>query len=174
MKKTVLTYGLIAGAIVTAFMIYGTYSYYNNPDFKGSEVLGYSGMLVAFAFVFIGIKSFRDKQNDGIITFGKALKIGSLIAFMASCIYVGVWLIEYYCFFPDFMDKYAASAIEKLKASNISTIELKIKTDEMNMYREWYKSPLMVILMTFMEILPLGLIVAVISSLLLKRKVKAV
>jgi amino acid transporter len=172
MKKIVLTYGLIAGAIVTAFMIYGTYSYYTNPDFKGSEVLGYSGMLVAFAFVFIGIKNYRDKQNEGVITFGKALKVGSLIALIAACIYVGVWLIEYYCFFPDFMEKYSASTIENMKTSELSAIEIKIKTDEMKMYCEWYKNPIMVILMTFMEILPLGLIVALISSLILKRKVK--
>jgi amino acid transporter len=173
MKKIVLTYGLIAGAVVTAFMVYGTYSYYSNPDFKGSEVLGYSGMLVAFAFVFIGIKSYRDKQNNGTITLGKALKVGSLIAFIASCIYVGIWLIEYYCFFPDFMEKYSAAMIEKLKATELSTIEMKIKMAEINKYREIYKSPFGVILFTFAEILPLGLIVALISSLILKRKVKA-
>ena len=172
MKKTVLTYGLIAGAIVAAFMVYGTYSYYSNPDYNCSEVLGYSGMLVAFAFVFIGIKSYRDKENEGIITFGKALKIGALIAFIASCIYVGVWLIEYYCFFPDFMEKYAAAAIKNMKATELSAIEIKIKTDEINQYREIYKSPLGVILFTFVEILPLGLLVAFISSLILRRKVK--
>ncbi|WP_162128087.1 DUF4199 domain-containing protein [Flavobacterium phycosphaerae] len=172
MKKIVLTYGLIAGAIVTAFMIFATYSYYTNPDFKGSEVLGYSGMLVSFAFIFIGIKSYRDKQNDGVITFGKAMVIGSLIAFIASSIYVGVWLIEYYCFFPDFMDKYAASAIEKLKTSQISTIEMKIKIAEINEYREIYKSTIGVILFTFLEILPLGLVIALISALILKRKAK--
>jgi Protein of unknown function (DUF4199) len=172
MKKIVLTYGLIAGAIVTAFMIFGTYSYYTNPDFKGSEVLGYSGMLVSFAFIFIGIKSYRDKQNEGVITFGKAMIIGSLIALMASCIYVGVWLIEYYCFFPDFMDKYASSAIEKLKASQISTIEMKIKIAEINEYRQIYKSTIGVILFTFVEILPLGLVIALISALILKRKAK--
>jgi amino acid transporter len=173
MKKTVLTYGLIAGAIVTAFMIYGTYSYYNNPDFKGGEVLGYSGMLVSFAFVFIGIKSYRDKQNNGIITFGKALQVGALIAFIASCIYVGVWLIEYYCFFPDFMDKYSQHILDNLKTTELSTIEIKIKTDEINKYREIYKNPIGVILFTFVEILPLGLVIALISSLILKRKVKA-
>lgn len=172
MKKIVLTYGLIAGAIVTAFMVFGTYSYYTNPDFKGSEVLGYSGMLVAFAFVFIGIKNYRDKQNEGIVTFGKAMAIGSLIAFIASCIYVGVWLIEYYCFFPDFMDKFAAAAIENLKTSQISTIEMKIKMAEINEYREIYKSPIGVILFTFAEILPLGLVISLISALILKRKAK--
>ena len=130
-------------------------------------------MLVSFAFVFIGIKSYRDKQNEGVITFGKALQVGALIAFIASCIYVGVWLIEYYCFFPDFMDKYSQSMIDNMKTSELSAIEIKLKTDEINKYREIYKSPIGVILFTFLEILPLGLIVALISSLILKRKVKA-
>jgi len=173
MKKTVLTYGLIAGAIVTVFMIYGTWSLYSNPNYKTSEILGYTGMLVAFAFVFIGIKSYRDKQNEGIITFGKALQVGALIAFIASCIYVGVWLIEYYCFFPDFMEKYAKYAIDNMDTTKLSAIEIQIKTNEIKEYQEIYKSPIGVILLTFVEILPLGLIVALISSLILKRKVKA-
>ena len=84
MKKTVITYGLIAGAIVTAMMIYATYSCYQDTNFKASEIFGYATMLIAFTFVFIGIKNFRDKQNSGVITFGKAFKIGLLITLIAS------------------------------------------------------------------------------------------
>ncbi|WP_333599876.1 DUF4199 domain-containing protein [Flavobacterium sp.] len=174
MKKIVLTYGLIAGAIVTAFMIYASYTYYHNTDFKPNEVIGYTGMLIAFAFVFIGVKKYRDQENDNAVSFWQAFKVGALIALLASCIYVGVWLIEYYCFFPDFMDKYAKTAIDNMKTTEMSVIEIKIKTDEINMYREWYKNPVMVILLTFMEILPLGIVVALLSAVLLKRKAKAV
>jgi len=105
MKKIILTYGLIAGAIVTAFMAYGVYAMSKNPDYEGSMILGYTGMLVAFAFVFIGIKKYRDDYNDGFINFGKAFKVGILISLIACTIYVGVWLVEYYCLYPDFIEK---------------------------------------------------------------------
>eukprot|EP00388_Colpodella_angusta_P003213 GDKJ01011418.1.p1 GENE.GDKJ01011418.1~~GDKJ01011418.1.p1 ORF type:complete len:176 (-),score=10.48 GDKJ01011418.1:190-717(-) len=170
MKKLVLTYGLIAGAIVTAFMAYGVYSLNKNPDYEGSMILGYTGMLVAFSFVFIGIKNFRDKQNNGIITFGKALKIGALISLIASTVYVGVWLIEYYCFYPDFMEKYAQNVLKKLDTVTMTAAEINAKKEEIAMYKELYKNPVLVILLTYTEILPLGLIVALISSLILKKK----
>ncbi|QBZ98728.1 DUF4199 domain-containing protein [Flavobacterium sangjuense] len=174
MKKIILTYGLIAGAIVTAFMAYGVYSLNKNPDYEGSMILGYTGMLVAFSFVFIGVKNYRDKQNNGAITFGRALKIGALISLIASTIYVGVWLIEYYCLYPDFMEKYSAAAIQKMSTSGISATELKAKTDEMLMMKEMYKNPFWVIVFTYVEVLiPIGLLVPIISALILKRKVQS-
>ncbi|MEO5776926.1 MAG: DUF4199 domain-containing protein [Flavobacterium sp.] len=174
MKKIILTYGLIAGAIVTAFMAYGVYSLNKNPDYEGGMLLGYTGMLVAFSFVFIGVKNYRDKQSDGIITFGKALKIGALISLIASTIYVGVWLIEYYCLYPDFMDKYSAAMLKKMNTTAMTAVEIKAKTAEINMYKEYYKNPFWVIVMTYAEVLlPIGLLVPIISALILKRKVKS-
>jgi hypothetical protein len=170
MKKIILSYGLIAGFIVTAFMVYATYAMNQNPDFKPSEVMGYAGMLIAFTFVFLGIRNFRNNQNHGSITFGQAFKIGALITLIASTCYVLVWLVEYYCFFPDFMEKYAAMALKHAQESGLSGAELQAKTKEMDRYREWYKNPIFVILLTYMEILPLGLVIALISALILKKK----
>jgi amino acid transporter len=171
MKKIIWTYGLIAGVIVTAFMAYGIYRSTQNPDFEGSMLLGYTGMLVAFTFVFIGVKNYRDKENNGSITFGKALKIGALISLIASTIYVGVWLIEYYCFYPDFMDKYTEATIKKMDTTVMTAAEIKSKTEEINMYKEMYKNPLWVIALTYVEILiPIGLLAPIISALILKRK----
>ncbi|WP_445454591.1 DUF4199 domain-containing protein [Flavobacterium sp. 25HG05S-40] len=171
MKKIVITYGLIAGVIVTAFMAYGIYSLNKNPDYEGSMILGYTGMLVAFSFVFLGVKNYRDKQNQGIITFGKALKIGALISLIASTIYVGVWLLEYYFLYPDFMEKYSASAIKKLNNATLTAAEIKAKTDEIIMMREMYKNPVWVIVFTYAEILiPIGVLVPFISAAILKRK----
>lgn len=171
MKKIILTYGLIAGFIVTAFMSYGAYAMDKNPDFEGSMILGYTGMLVAFSFVFIGIKNYRDKHNNGVITFGKALKIGALISLIASTIYVGVWLFEYYCLYPDFMEKYSDAMLKKMNSTNISAAEIKAKTEEINRYKEMYKNPLWVIALTYVEILvPIGILVPLISAAILKRK----
>lgn len=171
MKKTIITYGLIAGIIVTAFMAYGAYAMDKNPDFEGSMILGYTGMLVAFSFVFIGIKNYRDKHNNGVITFGKALKIGALISLIASTIYVGVWLLEYYFLYPDFMEKYSDVMMKKMDKTTMTAAEIKSKMEEIEMYKEMYKNPLWIILLTYGEILvPIGLLVPVISALILKKK----
>ncbi|TBX70174.1 DUF4199 domain-containing protein [Flavobacterium silvisoli] len=175
MKKIVLTYGLMAGGIVAAFMLFGVYLFSNNPNFDAGMLLGYAGMIIAFSLCYVGIKNYRDRQNEGIISFGKALSIGLMITFIASTIYVGVWLIEYYCFFPDFMDKYIASALKKLDTTTMTAAEIKAKTAELMQYKELYKSPIMVILLTYAEaLLPVGLLVPIICAWILKRKTKQV
>lgn len=173
MKNIILKNGLIAGAIVTTFMVIGTYVCYQDPiGFKPSYILGFSGMFLAFAFVFIGIKQYRDKVNEGVITFGKALYVGFLIALISSTFYVLVWLIEYYCFFPDFMEKYSAFEINNIKSSGASAVEIAAKTKEMANYKEWYQNPILIVLLTLMEILPLGIVVALVSAAILKRSKK--
>lgn len=170
MKKTVLTYGGIAGLIVTAMMIISTTLHYQNPDFKGSEIIGFTGMFIAFIFVFLGIKNYRDKQNNGFISLGTALKIGILITLISSTMYVLTWMIECHFFYPDFMEKYATHAIEKAQKSGMSAEEIAETQKKMNSYIEWYKSPILRVLLTYMEILPIGLIITLISSFILKKK----
>lgn len=169
MKKIVLVYGIIAGLVVAGMMAFSTGYFCAKGDFEGGMIYGYSAMIIAFSMIFIGVKSFRDKHNGGTINFGKAFKIGLFISLIASTIYVISWLITYYCFLPDFMDKYAAVMLAKAQSSGISADELAKKTAEMAKMKEWYKNPLFVILMTYVEILPVGLVVTLISALILKR-----
>ncbi len=133
-------------------------------------ILSYATMLLAFSLVYVGIKNYRDKHKNGIISFGKAFKIGLYISLIASTIYVIVWLVDYYIFIPDFMDKYTTAVLNQTKAEGASQLDLDKKAAEMASYKEMYKNPLMVVLFTYAEILPVGLIVTLISALLLKRK----
>jgi hypothetical protein len=170
MKKIIITYGLIAGLITMSFMIASTVIWKTTGNENQSMLIGYGGMLIAFIFVFVGIKNYRDKQNGGKITFGDAFKIGFFIALIASCIYTIVWMIEFHFFMPDFMEKFAAKAIEGIKSSGLSATEMNAKIAEMESMRENYKNPLLRIAYTLIEILPLGIIVTIISALILKRK----
>jgi hypothetical protein len=172
MKKVVLVYGIIAGLIVTGMMAFSTGYFCAKGDFEGGMIYGYAAMIIAFSMIFVGVKTFRDKYNGGTINFGKAFKVGLFISLIASTIYVIGWLINYYCFMPDFMDKYAAVMIAKAKASGISVAELAKQTASMEQMKEWYKNPFFVILMTYVEILPVALVVTLITSLILKRKMK--
>lgn len=125
MKKNVIVFGLISGLIITTMMVFSVDQCYKNADFEGSMVLGYAGMILAFSFVFVGIKNFRDKYNEGMISFMAAFKIGLYITLIASTMYVVVWLFYYYLFVPDFMDKYSAHMLKQLKASGATQVEVK-------------------------------------------------
>jgi hypothetical protein len=173
MKKNILIYGLIAGALVSILML-STVNYLShcegNVDYGTSMLIGYASMLLAFSLIYIGIRNYRDKYNDGVISFGKAFKTGMMMVLIASTIYVVAWLIDYFFFIPDFMEKYAAQTLAELKASGASQAEMDKETKEMANFARMYKNPLFNAMMTYVEILPVGLIVTLISSLILKRK----
>jgi hypothetical protein len=141
-----------------------------NVDYTTSMLIGYASMLLAFSLVFVGIRNFRDKYNAGVISFGSAFKIGITIVLIASTIYVLAWLIDYFYFIPDFMDKFSAHMLDQLRASGTSHVEIDKQAKAMADMAASYKNPFFNAMMTYVEILPVGLIVTLISSLILKRK----
>lgn len=171
MKKNVFVFGSIAGLIVSVLMLWSIAACYQNADFEGSMLLGYASMLLAFSFVFVGVKNYRDKYNDGVISFGKAFKVGLFITLIASTCYVVAWLIAYYLFIPDFMDKYTAHVLKMAEKGGATAAQMQQQVKDMEGYKEMYRNPVWVILLTYTEILPVGLIVTLISAGILKRKV---
>ena len=164
MKNIILKNGLFGGIIVSVVMIGMTYYMKSNPDYEPNIIVGFTSMFLAFAFLVYGIKQQRD-ANDGIITFGNAFKTGLLISLVISSIYVIIWLIVYYNYFPNFMDQYSEMVLKKTSPEKLAE-----QTAELNQMKEWYKNPIYIILLTLMEILPLGIVVSLISALALKRK----
>ena len=164
MNKIVLKNGLFGSSIVTALLLSVTFYMKANPEKEVSMFFGFAGMLLAFFFVVLGIKQQRD-TNNGFISLGKAFLTGFWITLIISTIYVIVWLIIFYNFFPNFAEHYTDMAIAKASPDEVAQV-----TEDMNSFKEMYKSPIMVILLTYMEILPLGIVFSLISALILKKK----
>ena len=172
MKKNILIFGLILGAILVGHMFYMVNLLYTQPDLETNDIVGYAAMIVVFSLTFFGIRNYRNKELDGVISLGKAFKTGALIALLGSTMYVGVWLFYYYLFVPDFIDVYASHVINTCTRNGDTATTIAAKTEEMKQFKEMYKSPFFVVLITYFEVLPVGLAVAFISSLVLKRKAK--
>ena len=164
MNKIVLKNGLFGSSIVTALLLSVTFYMKANPEKEVSMFFGFAGMLLAFIFVVLGIKQQRD-TNNGFISLGKAFLTGFWITLIISTIYVVVWLIIFYNFFPNFAEHYTDMAIAKASPDEVTQV-----TEEMNSFKEMYKNPIMVILLTYLEILPLGIVFSLISALILKKK----
>jgi hypothetical protein len=170
MKKNVLVFGSIAGLVTTIVMVCSTAACYINADYHGNMWLGYGSMILAFSMIFVAVKNFRDKYNGGAISFGKSFQIGFYIALIASTIYVLTWLIEYYAFFPNFMEKLTAYTLKQAQENGATAAEIAKTKEQYASYAEAYKTPFGVILFTYIEILPVGLVMALIAALVLKRK----
>lgn len=164
MNNIILKNGIFGGLVVSAVMAYVTYSMKSNQDMEPNMYMGFGSMIVAFTFIVFGILQQRNANND-TISFGAAFKTGLFIAFITSTIYVLVWLFIYYNYFPDFIERYG-----EIMAKNTPAEELAAKQEELEWMKGVYKSPLGIIGMTYVEIFPLGIVVALISALILKKK----
>ena len=164
MNNIIIKNGLFGSIIVSALLVFVTMYMKANPEKEVSMMIGFAVMILAFFFVALGIKQQRD-ANNGLITFGKAFMIGLWITLIISTIYVLVWLIILYNFFPNFAEHYTDMAIQKASPEEVAKV-----TEEMNSFKEMYKNPIMVILFTYIEILPLGIVFSLVSALILKKK----
>lgn len=171
MRKIVLTFGLIAGGIFAVMMAFAmSLSTGDTINFDNAEILGYSSMVLAFLTVFFAIRSYRENMGGGSITFGKGFQVGILVTLIACAVYVVSWEIAYYAFFPDFADKYGAHMIEKMRAKGETQAVIDAATKEMLRFKELYANPFFNVAITFMEVLPIGLVVTLISAGILRRK----
>ena len=170
MKKTILTFGLISGAISSLLMV-ATLPFLHKIGFNKGLVIGYTAIVLSFLLVFFGIRSYRDNAGNGQITFKKAFAVGISITLISCIFYVVTWEILYFNFLPpDFMDKYGVQTIEKLKASGASPAAVQVQVQQLEKFKEQYKNPLFNSLMTFIEPFPVGLAITLLSAAVLRRK----
>jgi hypothetical protein len=172
MKKTVLTFGLISGAISSLMMV-ATVPFAHRIGFNKALVVGYTTIVLSFLLVFFGIRSYRDNAGNGQITFTKAFAVGISITLISCIFYVGTWEILYFNFMPDFMDNYGAHTIEKLKASGASPAAVEAQVQQLKKFKEQYKNPLFNSLMTFIEPFPVGLAITLLSAAVLRKKAQS-
>ena len=172
MKKTVLTFGLIAGALLSALML-ATLPFLDRIGFDRGEVIGYTSMVVAFLLIFFGVRSYRDSLPGGTLSFGRAFGVGALIAVVASLCYVATWEVIYFKLAPDFGTKYQAHILAKAQKSGESEETIARKKAELDRFIELYRNPAINASITFLEPLPVALVVSLVSAGVLSRRKNA-
>src|SRR5215469_1777656 len=169
MRKTILTFGLISGAVSSLMMI-AIVALGDRIGFDKGPVVGYTSIVLSFLLVFFGIRSYRDNIGNGQITFLKAFAVGTSITLISSVCYVVTWEVIYYNFLPDFWDKYGAHLVEKLRTSGASDAAVQARLQQLARYKEMYENPLLNAALTFIDPFPIGLVITLISALVLRRK----
>jgi Protein of unknown function (DUF4199) len=164
MTRIIFIYGLISGAVVCA----GILLTFLLPNAHGSVWLGYLIMLVALSSILVGVKQYRDDIQGGVIGFWKALAVGVGIAAMAGVAYVIVWEAYLAVTHYTFTDVYIKSVLAAKRAAHVSGADYQKTVAEMNEFRVQYASPLFRVPMTFIEIFPVGVLVALASAPLLR------
>lgn len=160
-------YGGIIGVVVIALMSAVLFIY--GPDGAGtSELVGYGIMLAILSLLFVGIKRYRDIEHGGVFKFTQGAAVGTGIAVVAALFYAisweGVLLATDYAF----IETYSQSMIDGIKAQGLAAAEEAAQIEEVRSNMEMYRNPLFRLPITFVEIFPVGLIVALISAAILR------
>lgn len=171
MRRIVLTYGLIAGAIVSAVMAVTIAVTRDSIGvlLERGMMFGYGSMVLAFLLVFFGIRRYRDTVGGGAIGFRRAVGVGLLIALVASAVYVLTWQVLYFGFVPDFAERYGEAVVANLRASGASAAAIAAEEAKMALFAQRYRNPLFNSAVTFLEIFPVGLVMTLISAAILRR-----
>jgi hypothetical protein len=169
MKKTVLTFGLIAGVLISVLMG-GSLLIADKLGSYHSMILGYTIMVASFLLIYFGIRSYRDNHLAGQISFGRAFACGILITVLTCVCYVAMWEILYFNFMPHFMDSYFAAQIHQVQSSGLDPATTAAKVAAIQHSQQLYQNPFVNMAYTFMEPLPVGLIVTLVSAAILRRK----
>src|SRR5215210_1587079 len=174
MKRTVLTFGLISGAILSAMMLI-TMPFHDAIGFDRGMIVGYTTMVLAFLLVFFGVRSYRDNVAGGTVRFGRAFAVGALIGVVASLCYVATWEVIY--FNTDIgsriIESYQADVLKKARAGGATEEAIATRRAELEAFAEDYRNPAINAAYTFMEPLPVALIVALVSAGVLSRRRRA-
>ncbi len=171
MKKIVLTFGLISGLIMSVLMD-GSILLSSKIGSSHSLLLGYVNMVASFLLIYFGIRSYRDNTLAGQISFGRAFACGLLITLITTGCYVATWEVLYFNFIPHFMDSYFAAQIHKVQSSGLDPATTAAQVAAIQHSQHLYQNPIVNAAYTFIEPLPVGLIITLISAAILRRKVR--
>jgi hypothetical protein len=170
MKKTVLTFGLISGAVTAATMLVAV-PFADSIGFEKGAILGYAVIVLAALLVFFGVRSYRENAGGGRLTFSRGFAVGALIALLSSVCYVATWEIVYFKLTPGFAEKYAAHMVERARASGASQQKVEEAQRRAEEFQQMYHNPAINVALTFAEVLPIGLVAAAVSAGILRKKV---
>ena len=171
MKKTVLTFGLISGAVSAAMML-ATIPFTEKIGWEKGEILGYTMIVLSALMVFFGVRSYRENVAGGRLSFGRGFAVGILITLISNTCYVGTWEILYYKFMPDFAEKYAAHMVEHAKATGASQLKIEETERQAKQFKQMYDNPAINVAMTFAEVFPIGLAITLLSAGILRKKAR--
>lgn len=166
MMGAALVYGGAAGGLIIGFMIV-CFGATDNQGMLTSQFVGYLIMVAALSLTFVGIKRYRDRELGGIIRFREAALLAVLMAVAAGVVYVVAWEIYLAVDGYGFIDAYAAAMLDSARRSGATAAELAALREQMRSLQAGYDQPLIRVGISFLEIFPIALVVALASGAVL-------
>lgn len=167
MKKIVLTYGLLSGAILGCLLLVTAPLIQRGTiNFENGMFYGFATMILGFSLIYFAIASF--KKNNGSVSFKQGLVIGLLITIIGCFVYALVWTAFYSTLFADFGPSYRDYMIKQINASGISADKKAAEIAKITKDMATYDSNAMYrFAYTFLEPTIVGVLITLIATLIL-------
>jgi hypothetical protein len=173
MKNILIRYGLIGGLIVSVLMTASMPLWHFPEDYSLALISGYVSILLSLSAVFMAVKNYRDRYNNGKISFGKAFLIGIYITLIAGSIYSLSFIVYNEMTDGAFYDMFRDMQVEEVNKMNISEADKATKISEVDKEVKMMSNPVVIFLFsTIVEYGFPGLIVSLLAAAILRRKEK--
>jgi Protein of unknown function (DUF4199) len=169
MRRAAVIFGGISAAIGIASIV-ATLPYLESGTMKKADVFGYATIVLSALLVFFGIRSHREKEGAGRITFGQGLLVGVLITLVSCAGFMVAFELVYFWFVPDYGEKYEACMIERAQQSGGTPAEIEKARSQAAMFRRLFDNPWTNAAVTFATSFPVGLAAAAISAVILRKR----
>jgi uncharacterized protein DUF4199 len=169
MKSDVLKYGLLSG-LALAVMMALTVPFEHHTSARWGMAVGYTSMVLSFLVVFVGVKHYRDAECGGTIGFGRAFAAGALMMLISCGCYVAMWEVLVATVEKNFAHDYALSMTKRAQNSGLQGAALDAKMAEIRKFEVTYSNPVYRMAMTLLEPLPVGIVMALVTAGVLRRK----
>ena len=170
MRRSIFYYGILGASILVGlnfvyFLLFGVVS-----DFFLGEVVGYSAIVLSLSLIFFGIKSYRDRQARGQLSFAKAFATGVGIALIPSLAFAIYNYIYFTILDPGFVEKYFEYSKKSIRESGAPEheIEAKLLAVDQMMADPFQSSELFQAAVMFATVFLIGVVISLVSSVILK------
>lgn len=165
MRDIIKKYGVLAALICVGFPVFTSLIIGNEAESYGiGEIVGYASIIVAMSLVYFAMRNYRDKENEGQMSFGQGIKIGLMISVFGGIAF-GLYNLAFVTIIdPDFNEKYFANqaGLER------GTDEFQRQFTELIETGGFMYTVTGGTLLMFFTVFLIGLVLSVISSLILK------
>jgi hypothetical protein len=169
MTRIILFYGAIGALVVGAFMVTSMLTWTLDAEategMGGGLVVGYLTQIVALTTVFLGIKTFRDRERGGVVKFLPAFLVGLGISAVASLGWVIAWEIVLAVTKLDYGKIMVDMTTKQATDSGLTGAALEQKIAEAQAFGKLYmENPFVRAPISFVEMFPVGVLVSLASA----------
>jgi Protein of unknown function (DUF4199) len=161
-NKISFTYGAICGLIsIVLFLLF----YFMGTDIqsKAPQYLSYAVLAIV---IILGIKSYRDQDLGGYISYSKALGTGTLISLYSGLIGAAFSVVFFQYIAPEMVDQIIAAATENMAKQGVPE-------DQMQMGIDWtrkFMQPTWLFLFSVITSVFLGFVFSLLIAVFLKKE----